>query len=260
MMASAPSSPLPSLVPQERKEAFLRLSRQLKEFGDHNPELLRIVEAMGFLSLYTEHLPQRLTAGIAGARAQLTAELKALHAAQLNSLAGANDQLQKHVAALHAAGQSAQSLATQLSFPDVDKIRATVESNSQTAQTVANAASTISQRLAVNRIWHLIIIAGLGILYFIGGAWFVWNDHHNVQRTIYEHVAARTKDAIERLQPDYIKQHLGNLKALLDTGVSISVERNQLFGDTVLFFQGTNGVSLYYPRYVDGKYAINVLQ
>jgi hypothetical protein len=28
----------------------------------------------------------------------------------------------------------------------------------------------------------------------------------------------------------------------------------------VLFFQGTNGASLYYPRYVDGKYAINVLQ
>jgi hypothetical protein len=98
---------LEQLVPQERKEAFLRLSRQLKEFGDHNPELLRIVEAMGFLSFYTEHLPQRLAAGIAGARAQLTAELKALHAAQLNSLAGANDQLQKYVAALHDAGQSA---------------------------------------------------------------------------------------------------------------------------------------------------------
>ena len=30
---------LEQLVPQERREAFLRLSRQLKEFGDHNPEL-----------------------------------------------------------------------------------------------------------------------------------------------------------------------------------------------------------------------------
>jgi hypothetical protein len=160
---------LEQLVPQERKEAFLRLSRQLKEFGDHNPELLRIVEAMGFLSLYTEHLPQRLTASIAGARAQLTAELKALHAAQLNSLAGANDQLQKHVAAL----QNAQSLATQLSFPDADKIRATVESNAQTAQTIATAATTISRRLTVNRIRHLIVIAGLGILYFVGGGWFL---------------------------------------------------------------------------------------
>ena len=251
---------LEQLVPQERKEAFLRLSRQLKEFGDHNPELLRIVEAMGFLSLYTEHLPQRLTASIAAARAQLTAELKALHAAQLNSLAGANDQLQKHIAALHDAGQNAQSLATQLSFPDADQIRATVESNAETAQTIANTASIISRRLAVNRIWHLIVIAGLGILYFVGGAWFVRNDHRNVQKRIYEHVAARTKDAIERLQPDYIKQHLSNLKALLDTGVSISVERDHLSGDTVLFFQGTNGASLYYPRYVDGKYAINVLQ
>jgi hypothetical protein len=80
------------------------------------------------------------------------------------------------------------------------------------------------------------------------------------QKRIYEHVAARSKDAIERLQPDYIKQHLSNLKALLDTGVRISVERDHLSGDTVLFFQGTNGASLYYPRYVDGKYAINELQ
>jgi hypothetical protein len=112
----------------------------------------------------------------------------------------------------------------------------------------------------VNRILHLIVIAGLGILYFLGGAWLVWNDHRSVQKTIYEHVASRTKDAIERLQPDYIKQHLDNLKALLDTGVSISVERDQLSGDTVLFFQGTDGVSLYYPRYVDGKYAVNVSQ
>jgi hypothetical protein len=251
---------LEQLVPQERKEAFLRLSRQLKEFGDHNPELLRLVEAMGFLSLYTEQLPQRLTASIAADRAQLTAELKALYAAQLNSLAGASDQLQKHVAALHDAGQSAQSLATQLSFPDADKIRATVERNAQTAQTIANSASTISRRLAVNRIWHLIVIAGVGILYFVGGAWLVWDDHRSIQKTIYEHVAARTRDAIERLQPDYIKQHLDNLKALLDTGVSISVERDQLSGDTVLFFQGTNGVSLYYPRYVDGRYALNVSQ
>ena len=49
---------LEQLVPQERKEDFLRLSRQLKEYGDHNPELLRIVEAMGFLSLYTEQASQ----------------------------------------------------------------------------------------------------------------------------------------------------------------------------------------------------------
>ena len=52
---------LEQLVPQERKEAFLRVARQLKEFGEHNPELLRIVEAMGFLSLYTAELPKRLS-------------------------------------------------------------------------------------------------------------------------------------------------------------------------------------------------------
>jgi hypothetical protein len=251
---------LEQLVPQERKEPFLRLSRQLKEYGDHNPELLRIVEAMGFLSLYTHELPQRLNDVITAARAQLTAELRVLHASHLAGLAGATDELRKHVTTLYDAGQNAQSLAAQLSFPDADNIRATTERNAQTAQTIASAANTISRRLAMNQTWHLIVIAGLGFLYFVGGAWFVWNDHHNVQKTIYEHVAARSKDAIERLQPDYIKQHLGNLKAFLDTGVSISVERDQLSGDTVLFFQGTNGVSLYYPRYVDGRYALNVSQ
>jgi hypothetical protein len=251
---------LEQLVPQERKEAFLRLSRQLKEYGDHNPALLRIVEAMGFLSLYTHELPKRLSDTITQARAQLTTELRSLHTAQVAGLSGINDELHKQVTALHEVAQSANSLARQFSFPGVDKIRAITESNAQTAHAIASAATTTSRRLAVNRLWHLVVIAGLTALYFAGGAWFVWNDHHSLQKTIYEHVAARTKDAIERLQPDYINQHLSNLKALLDTGVSISVERDHLSGDTVLFFQGTNGASLYYPRYVDGQHAINVLQ
>src|SRR5258707_11331806 len=55
---------LEHLVPAERKNAFLRLSRQIKEYGDHNPELLRLVEAMGLLSLYTERLPRRIAAEI----------------------------------------------------------------------------------------------------------------------------------------------------------------------------------------------------
>src|SRR5260221_1105550 len=73
---------LEQLVPQERKEAFLRLSRQLKEYGDHNPELLRIVEAMGFLSLYTHELPKRLSDTITQARAQLSASLSSATAFQ----------------------------------------------------------------------------------------------------------------------------------------------------------------------------------
>ena len=77
---------LEQLVPQERKEDFLRLSRQLKEYGDHNPELLRIVEAMGFLSLYTEQLPKRVSDAIEHVQAQLTVELKALHAEHLSAL------------------------------------------------------------------------------------------------------------------------------------------------------------------------------
>ncbi len=251
---------LEQLVPQERKEDFLRLSRKLKEYGDHNPELLRIVEAMGFLSLYTEKLPERLNETIAHAQAQLRTELRSLHTAQLTGLSGVNDELHRQVAALDDAAQSAKMLARQLSFPEVDKIRAITEGNAQTAHAIASAATTISRRLTVHRLWHLIVLIGLIILYFAGGAWFVWNDHRNLQRTIYEHVAARTKDAIERLQPDYVKQHLDSLKALVDTGVRVSVERDGVSGDTVLFLQGSNGVSLYYPRYMNGKYAINVLQ
>jgi hypothetical protein len=177
---------LEKLVPQERKEDFLRLSRQLKEYGDHNPELLRIVEAMGFLSLYTEKLPERVSSAIEHAQAKLATELKALQAEHLSALRAFNGNL----------------------------------------------------RLTKARPSHLPVIVGLGILYFAGGACFVWNDHHTIQKTIYEHVAARTKDAIARLQPDYIREHLENLKAFLDTGIRVSVERDNLSGDTVLRLQG----------------------
>ena len=57
---------LEQLVPQERKEDFLRLSRQLKEYGDHNPELLRIVEAMGFLKSLHRKLPNGLVTLLPG--------------------------------------------------------------------------------------------------------------------------------------------------------------------------------------------------
>ncbi|MBV8417824.1 MAG: hypothetical protein JO251_21720, partial [Verrucomicrobia bacterium] len=165
---------LEQLVPQERKEDFLRLSRQLKEYGDHNPELLRIVEAMGFLSLYTEKLPERISDAIEHAEAHLAGELKALHAEHLTALRAFN----------------------------------------------------ANRRLIKTRPRHLLVIVGVGILYFAGGACFVWNDHRAIQKTVYEHVAARTKDAIARLQPDYIREHLENLKAFLDTGIRVSVERD----------------------------------
>src|SRR5258708_8120223 len=205
---------LEQLVPQERKEAFLRLSRQLKEYGDHNPELLRIVEAMGFLSLYTHELPERLSDTITQARAQLTTELRSLQTAQLAGLSGINDELHKQVTALHEVAQSANSPARRLSFPDVDKIRAITEGNAQTAHAIASAATTISERLVVNRLWHLVVITGLTALYFAGGAWFVWNDHHYLPETIYQHVAARPQDALERLPPARAQQHPHNLKAL----------------------------------------------
>src|SRR5260370_36540361 len=238
---------LEQLVPRERKEAFLRLSRQLKEYGDHNPELLRIVEAMGFLSLYTHELPKRLSDTITQARAQLTTELRSLHTAQVAGLSGINDELHKQVTALHEVAQRANLLARQLSFPDVDKIRAVTEGNAQTAHAIASAATTISERLAVNRLWHLVVIVGLTAFYFAGGAWFVWDDHHNFQQTIYGHVGARTKDAIERLQPDYVKQHLDSLKALVDTGVRVSVERHSVSCGPLFFLQGTTVVSVPSP-------------
>ena len=82
-----------------------------------------------------------------------------------------------------------------------------------------------------------LVIAGLGLLYFIGGAWFVWNDHRAVQNNIYQQLTLHTKDALERLQLAYIKEHLGSLKAFVNTGVTVSVVRDSE-GDTTLYFQG----------------------
>ena len=136
-----------------------------------------------------------------------------------------------------------------------------IEDTAKTARAIAGAASTISERLAVIRRSHLLVICGLGLLYFIGGAWLVWNDHRAVQKTIYQQVALHTKDALERLQSDYIKEHLDTLKALVDTGVTVSVMHDSdSDGDTTLYFQGRPGVSLFKPRYSSGKYAISVLQ
>lgn len=251
---------LEPLVPHERREAFLRVARQLKEYGDHNPELLRIVEAMGFLSLYTTELPKRLNDSIAQAQAQLTTELKAYHTSLLAALHGANNDFQKDVAALGEAAQSVRSLAQQLTFPDADKIKAATESTARTAQAIASAASTIDQRLSALRLWHLVVIAAIVILYFAGGAWFVWRDHRRVQQVIYEHVAARTATALARIQPDSLQQHVRYLKALLDLGVHFSIAHDTNNGDTVLTLEGGDGVTLYYPRYAGGKYFINIIQ
>ena len=111
---------LEPLAPQERKEAFLRLARQLKEYGDHNPELLRIVEAMGFLSLYTAELPKRLNDTFIQAQDRFTTELKGLCA---TTVGAANGELHKNIAALQTAFQSVHSFTQQLSFPDAEKSR-----------------------------------------------------------------------------------------------------------------------------------------
>jgi hypothetical protein len=220
---------LEHLVPAERRDAFLRLSRQIKEYGDHNPELLRLVEVMGFLSLYTDDLPKRIAV-----------------------------EIDRGLGAFQAANTACADRRAATAFADADKIKAAIEDNAKTAQAITSAAITISRRLAAIRRWDL-VIAGLGLLYFIGGAWFVWNDHRVVQKTIYQQVALHTKDALERLQSEYIREHLDTLKALVNTGVTVSVVRDSE-GDTTLYFQGRPGVSLSNPRYASGKYAISVLQ
>jgi hypothetical protein len=218
---------LEPLVPAEHRDAFLRLSRQIKEYGDHNPELLRLVEVMGFLSLYTNDLPKRIAIEIDRG----LAAFQATHTAYSE---------------MHATA-------------DADKIKAAIEDNAKTAQAIVSATSTISRRLAAIRQCHLPAIAALGLLYFIGGAWFVWNDHRSVQQTIYQQVALHTNDALKRLQSDYIKEHLDSLKAFIDTGVTVSVVHDS-DGDITLYLQGRSGVSLFKPRYSSGKYAISVLQ
>jgi hypothetical protein len=64
---------------------------------------------------------------------------------------------------------------------------------------------------------------------------------------------------LERLQSEYIREHLDTLKALVNTGVTVSVVRDSE-GNTTLYFQGRPGVSLFNPRFARGKYAISVLQ
>ena len=251
---------LEQLVPQERKEAFLRVARQLKEFGEHNPELLRIVEAMGFLSLYTVELPKRLSDTFGQAQAQFISELKALHAERAASQVALNANFDQKLTALQQAAQSADSLACQLSFPDADKIKAAAESNAATAQTIANAAGVVNRRLSTLRCWHLIIFAVVALLYFAGGAWFVRWDHHRVQSEIYERVAARTAQALQRIQPDELRQHVQLLKDLLDLGVHFSLSHDTVNGDVLLTLEGRDGVTLYYPREVGNKYYINVIQ
>jgi len=200
---------LEHLVPAERRDAFLRLSRQVKEYGDHNPELLRLVEVMGFLSLYTNDLPKRIAVEIDRG---LTA-FQAVNTAYLD-MSASTTQLCTQLTRLQNTVDSAKAVAEQRALADADKIKAASESNAKAAQAIASAANTISRCLAAIRRWHLLVIAGLGLLYFIGCAWFVWNDHRAVQKTIYQQVALHTKDALGRLQSDYIKEHLKHFESI----------------------------------------------
>jgi hypothetical protein len=205
-------------------------------------------------------IPKKINEAIVSAQAAIVKELNALHTQHLTSLAGHNADLDNNLTALNDAVQRVDSLARQLTFPDADKIKAAAESNGNTAQTIASAANTIDRSLSALRVWHLIVIAALAILYFAGGAWFVWRDHRHVQSEIYERVAARTAQALARIQPAELQQHVRDLKALLDLGVHFSLSHDTNNGDVVLTLEGEDGVTLYYPREEQGKYFINIIQ
>lgn len=51
---------LERIIPEGRREEFLRLARDLRDYGRDNPELLHLIEAIGLTSLYTESLPARV--------------------------------------------------------------------------------------------------------------------------------------------------------------------------------------------------------
>ena len=43
---------LERIIAEERREEFLRLARDLRDYGRDNPELLRRIEAIGLTSFY----------------------------------------------------------------------------------------------------------------------------------------------------------------------------------------------------------------
>ena len=147
---------LEHLVPAERRDAFLRLSRKIKEYGDHNPELLRLVEVMGFLSLYTNDLPKRIADEIDRG----LAAFRATDAAWADMCA-ASAHLRTELTTLQTTIESAKAIVEQLTLGDADKIKAAIEDNAKTAQAITSAVSTISRRLAAIRRWDLVVIAGL---------------------------------------------------------------------------------------------------
>ena len=79
---------LERIIPEDRREEFLRLARDLRDYGRDNPELLRLVEAIGLTSLYTEGLPARV-ATVIDSRIATLGQLGAPVADQLTRIEGA---------------------------------------------------------------------------------------------------------------------------------------------------------------------------
>jgi hypothetical protein len=155
------------------------------------------------------------------------------------------------------AGRVANAIAQQTVFPDVDKIKAIIDGNAQTAQNITNAASNIEHRLSAFRSHHQLIAIFVALLYFIGitvaAVWFVANDHRAVQRTINEKVAVGTKDALDRLNA-----HSNLIQDLVNFGIGAQSRVNN-DGNILLEFRGRPGVAeLFDPSFKDGALTVTV--
>lgn len=167
---------LERIVPLEYKDDFLRVSRELRDYGEHNPELLRFVEVVGLTSLYTEKLPARIAqefetaadvfeAASRTASGQIEAVIKAADK-HLQTVLQSEQQLQKTVKDLEAEHRA--TLKTILGATD-DRLRAVLEALNRlcdpTSEQLAKIDSVARRALqiqAVNLLTALALAFALG--------------------------------------------------------------------------------------------------
>lgn len=167
---------LERIVPLEYKDDFLRVSRELRDYGEHNPELLRFVEVVGLTSLYTEKLPARMAQEFEAAAnafkiasrtasGQIEAVMKAADK-RLQTVLQSEQQLQTTVKDVEA--QHSAALKSILGATD-DRLRAVLEALDQlcdpTTEQLARIDSVARRALqiqAVNLLTALALAFALG--------------------------------------------------------------------------------------------------
>jgi gamma-glutamylcysteine synthetase len=166
------------IVPAEYKEDFLRVSRELREYGEHNPELLRIVEVVGLTSLYTADLPERLSKVLderfvtfdsihQSAAAQIEATMKTLET-KLADIFQTEQELEATTQDLNEA--YSEALKDILS-PINDRVQKVIDVLSQFSQPIQECLIRVErdavrarQIHAVNLVIALVLAFGLGII------------------------------------------------------------------------------------------------